>query len=185
MSILEAIDEFAEKFGKDESEMYAYTKEAIKKCDSFALSKEYCVLTSEKEDLYCTTEEIYPVESEGPINALDSKESCFLWDNVMVNHKPFMRWMKKHNFEKKDLDSLVAYLKDGHLMIEAGFEFKGADDEEDSSSQDTLEIVKQEYEGVRLTPEQEKNPEFYYSNLEGVGKVFFDDVTHNVTTLGA
>lgn len=120
MNLVNAIDLFADKFeGKRDGLMYSWSKEDIRDCTGVFFSKEMFALKSD------TLGYVYSIlatpEEE---DTRDTEESRFLWENVVAEYKPFMEWMKKHNFEEKDSDLVDVSLGSNGLKIVASFDFE-------------------------------------------------------------
>lgn len=172
--------DFAEKFGKDEAD-----KEDIKKCTGFILAFEEGVFSLMKEPGF-----LFHELNDDNASIFSYDETYFMWDKIIITDEEFVEWLNKHNFHMVDCAFLIAEIIGDHIVINADFPFsyekrvgKEPGHPETEYNRDTLNIINKEYEGFREEKNKDEDPEFYYSNVEGVGKIFYDDVTHNITTL--
>lgn len=171
---------FAEKFGKDDLD-----KEDIRGCTGIILAFEEGVFSLMNEQGF-----LFHELKDDNASIYSYEETYYMWQNIVLKYNKFAEWINKHNFHMIDCNFLIVEIRDDHIELNADFPFsyekeigKESSPLEMEYNKETLNIIKKEYEGFREEKEGEKNPEFYYSNIEGVGKIFYDDVTHNVTSL--
>lgn len=106
----------------------------------------------------------------------------YLWDNLISKCTKFIVWMEQHNLTKEDISNLKCKVIGDSLKINAEFKFweSRSNIVSDSLMKTTLEEIEEESKSKEKNTE---NVDFYYSQIDGVGKVFFDNITNSVTMM--
>ena len=97
-NIKEFLNNFAEKFGKDEEE-----KKAIKETDRFAIDYAdgvfvFCKSNKEEGDGFTIT---YEGGHNGCI--FEDEDYHYLWDNLVLKNEEFVKWLNSHNVPEEDM----------------------------------------------------------------------------------
>lgn len=212
MNVKKFLEEFADKFGKSEEEKkiilnsdefhidyldgvfdFCNSKELEewRVLDSLEFSKAFENIDKDKLSELKQLLKDLGVGKTAPLYYLGGDNShviaCedyrFLWDNLISEQTDFMAWMKKHDITEKDIMYMEGHFYgEDSVVLECNFYFYDIkSDLEYNFTESDVYLMSVEDEPPKY--KEEKGKDFYYSQIDGVGKIFFDNVTNNVTTL--
>ena len=98
VNIKEFLDDFAEKFGKDEKE-----KEIIREADRFAIDYTDGVFVIYDSSRQNDKDYNYGYHGGSNGSIFKDEDYRYLWDNLISKNIDFTSWLKEHNFTEEDM----------------------------------------------------------------------------------